>query len=629
MTPRQSRIVLLASLAALVLLTWGRIALIDHLHDQGYFAKYVEFADRILAGHPPRDRIGDVSPAWLWLVVLFRAAGMGLHAIRNTEIAMLSLAALFAGIAAKRLGGWIAAIAAAALILGNRAALVNATELEPETLILLLNAAALAVLPRSPWLSGALIGLAAVSRPTSLVTLVLIVLWVGWQSQRAALQLAAAALVPIVIVLCVNRTLTGQTIIMQPGTVFYEANNPLSTGCFGVMPRVIADLNAEGPESDYLHVAYRIVAARATGQQPDPRLSNRYWSGKAFASIRAYPLHAMKVFAWKAVLAVHHYDIYDLITTRRKADELARWPAIPFGVSFVLALVALALCADKRRDLVAPLLIALATFAALVTFNVSSRQRNALLAPLAILGGAGAAAIVRLARQRNERAFLAFGAAVILTPILGIEGAPMREDAYNWWATLQGDAFRDAAIQARAQGDRPRAAAFAAEASILRIEERPLVSAATLVPVALGEATKTSSPQRLFDIAIALEKGGAWIEANAILKRIADYEPLRENRAVSSIAYYRARAAIHLHAPPAVIAAFIDDAESQAPGDPDVLALRAVLGDATARTHLDALHDPFTRDDALARAYADLGDTARANALLEGIRRRLPEWKRE
>jgi hypothetical protein len=50
-----------------------------------------------------------------------------------------------------------------------------------------------------------------------------------------------------------------------------------------------------------------------------------------------------------------------------------------------------------------------------------------------------------------------------------------------------------------------------------------------------------------FDVAIALERAGRWGEADALLQQLEDdgYHPIRENRAVSSIAYYRALAAAH------------------------------------------------------------------------------------
>ncbi|HEX7152679.1 MAG TPA: hypothetical protein VF618_14410 [Thermoanaerobaculia bacterium] len=641
----KARAVPIVLLVVLALLTRGRLVLADNLTDQGFFTKYVVFADGILKGEPPRARIGDVSPAYLWTIVLFRALGASLHAIRDAQIIALSLAALFCALAAKRLGGWPAAIAAAVLILANRAVFVTATELEPETLILLLNAIAIAALIAwdKPWLAGLFVGLSTVARPTALGTIVLIALWLVWRARsepmglmrpmgrmgrlRPALSFVGVALLPVLTILLVNRNLTGDFIIMQPGTHVYEGNNPLATAAAGVMPRIVADMNVENDEPDYLHVAYRIVAARATGQPAiDAKLSNQFWSRKAFAYMRTWPADALELFGWKAILAVHHYDIYDLITTKRKAVELARYPAIPFGVAFVLALAALVL-RERKRDLLPVFLFAAATLAALVLFNVSSRQREALLAPLVILGAVGVAEIVR---TKIERALLAFGAVVIGSMLLGIEGPPMREDAYNWWSSLQASALYDAAVKARASGDPPQAATLAATSSIFRTAEPPLVSPPTLRAASLQllQTLDDDDEPRRFDVAIALQKAGAWSESNAVLRTLESYEPRRENRAVSSVSYYRARAALHLGAPPQVIGAFLDAAVTEAPGDPHILALRAVRGDAESLAHLNAVHDPFTRDWVLAHAHRDLGHEPQARALLQGVATKIPEWSR-
>jgi hypothetical protein len=340
-----------------------------------------------------------------------------------------------------------------------------------------------------------------------------------------------------------------------------------------------------------------------------------------------YPLAAMKLFGWKAILAIHHYDVYDLMTTKRKSLELARYPAIPFGVAFILSIAAFVL-RPNPRELLPVALFAFATFVALIVFNVSTRQRSALLPTLAILGGIGVAEIVRLARARSEKALFAFAAVMITVPLLGIEGTPMREDTYNWWAYLRANDVTAEAFRAREKGDRIRAMELASAASILDIAETPLVSSPTLARAALVAAEGVDSPPRRFDIAIALEKAGAWREAEAILASIEDYRPRRENRAVSSVAYYRARAALHLRAPRLTFAGHIDRANAEAPGDPHVLALRALTVEPNARQTLDDLHDPFTCDFALATAHADLGDMPRARAMFEDLTRRFPEWHR-
>lgn len=626
--PRRRILIWLAVFLALALATWARIWLIDHLRDHGYFAKYVTFADQILAGEIPRARIGDVSPAYLWLMVVLRAIGLGFEGVRNLQIVMLTGATLFCAMAARRLGGWVAAIATAILILGNRSVLIVGAEIEPEALICILTAAAILAVVRRNWVvAGLLIGISATARPTAVLTLILIGGWALLESRRAAMTVLATAVAPIALVMTVNASLTGHVFIMQPGSQLYDANNPLATGCAGVLPVILSDLQRTASEPDYLHVAYRLVAARATGKPLDARLSNRYWSGKVAAFMTAYPLPAMKLFGWKAILAVHHYDVYDLITTKRKSIELARYPAIPFGVAFILSIVAFVL-RPNRRELLPVALFAFATFAALIVFNVSTRQRSALLPTLAILGGIGVAEVVRLARVRSEKALFAFAGVMITIPLLGIEGTPMREDSYNWWASLRALDVRAEAFRAREKGDRLRAIELASVASILEPAQPPLVSDATLGRAALAAAAQVDSPQRLFDIAIALEKAGAWREAEAILASIEAYRPRRENRAVSSVAYYRARAALHLRAPRATFASHIDRAIAEAPGDPHVLALRSLTVDPEARKILDHLHDPFTRDLALAIAHADLGDKKKAVVLLNDLARRIPEWRR-
>lgn len=641
MTPRIRRAAVWGAIAAfLAILTWLRIALIDSLHDQGWFVKYYEFAGRAIEGRLPVERLGDVSPAYFWLIVVLRSVGLGLNAIRDLQISGVTLAALISALAAWRLGGRVAAVVTALLILGNRAALVMATDLEPEVLIMVLSSGAIlaaVIWERSSaegkraWLAagfaGLLFGLSATARPVALGAIVLVGLWMLLRDRRASALFVAAALLPLLAVVSVNRALTGSMSIMQPGSQFYDANNPLATGAAAVLPRIVLDLQLSASEPDYLHVAYRVVTSRATGQAADARQTNRYWSGKALAFIRAYPQRARELFAWKALLSIHNYDIYDLSTTRRKALELERWPAIPFGASVALAVVAIFVATD-RRALVTVILAGAATVAALVLFNVTARQRNALLAPMAILGGVGAGGIARLARRKNDGALMAFGAAVIITPLLGIEGPPMKENDYVWRATALAGDLRAEARTLQAEGRTKAAVAAAANASILDPTRPALVPAAVLRAHALEQARAGQRPETRFDAAVALQRTGAWSESEAILAGLRGYRPLRENRAVSSVDYYRARAAIHRGASVDRVRTHLDRAIRQSPGDPHVLALRSVMGDGSAAALLDAMHDPFTRDYALALARADTGDRAGADALLAGLIDRIPEWKR-
>jgi len=546
MIDRRRRIVLGAAIAlVLVVLTGARIVLVDRLADQGWLQTYVDPADRILEGRAPH--VADVSPVYLALVVVSRFLGMSVEAIRAMQIAMLTLAALFCALAAKRLSGWIAAIATAVLILGNRAALVVCSELDPKALIFLLTSAALWSLLRG-WnvAAGILFGLGAATHPYGYVLLFIALVW------SRSWRLGVVAAIPIVAVIALSPVET------HSGTQFYEGNNALATGCAGVTPRVVTELQAQRrwPSPD---PAYRFIAERA-GANP-----KRYWRDKAFAFIREYPFAALRRFATKALLTIHHFDVYDIVTAQRRGHQLARFPAISFGVPFVLAIAALVLCA-RRRELVPLALFAIALIVLLTIFVVSARQRNVLLAPLAILGGIGVAEIVALARSRIEHALLAFGAVLIAAALLGIESAPMREYDHMW-------------------------------RSALHLPVDPL------------------SPPHLFDQAIALERAGRWQVADLVLASLGDYRPRRQSAAVSSVAYYRARAAIATGRSPE---AFLERAYAEAPGDPHVLALRAATAmDHQAARLLDELHDPLTRDRALRHAFG----TARRSGSSSGAGR--------
>jgi hypothetical protein len=622
---RRRHALLLAAIVALALITWLRIHLVNGLFDQGYFTKYLTFADRILAGRIPRDRLGDLSPAYLWTIVLLRRLGCGVRAIRELQIASLSIAAALCGIAAWRIAGRWAGIPATLLVLLNRGALLAATELEPETLIVFALAAALAALvwdrdyrsaggpPAGPpparrhfadssLTAGLFLGLAVTGRPAAALALVLITVWILVREPRRLAPFLIAAAVPIAIVLAVNGHFAGHVSIMEPGTGLYDGNNPLATGCAGVLPRIVADLDAAATEPDYLHVAYRIVAARANASD-----GNRYWSRKSLAWMRTYPAAAIRLFATKALLSIHSYDVFDLATMWQKNEELPRWPFVPFGALAALTLAAL-LLRRPRASLAPMLMFAAATIAALIVFNVSARQRDALLPPLAILAAIG---IVEIVRLRTTRLIIASGSVLAVTLLLGVEGNAQREDAYAW--------------QASDQAQRAAATGRYAMASVLRTAWPPSVTAEGLRTSAMQAVGATSRPEVLFDAAIALEKANAWRDADSVLATLDDYTPRRDNRAVSSVAYYRARAARHLGRNPR---ALLNRAERDAPGDPDVLAARAVAGDAASAQRLDLLHDPFTRDYALARARDDAGDRAGARMLRDRLLRTFPEWRR-
>ena len=140
MSERERRRAWIAFGIVLVAITIFRVFLIAFVSDRTFFGKYFDYADALRAGTIAHDRIPDLSPGYLWTIALLRAMGFGVDGIRTLQIVLLSGVAAVAAYIANRLSGMTAAIVAAILVLGSKAALVNATDLEPEIFLLFFSA---------------------------------------------------------------------------------------------------------------------------------------------------------------------------------------------------------------------------------------------------------------------------------------------------------------------------------------------------------------------------------------------------------------------------------------------------------------------------------------------------------
>ncbi len=596
----RTRRVWIALAVAIALATVFRVLLIDSL-DRTYFAKYIEFADALRNGTIVRDRIPDLSPGYLWFIALLRGLGVGVHAIRTLQIVLLSGVALVTAAIAYRLSGTLAAVFAAVLVMANKAALVNATDIEPETLLLFFNVIGLVLVSAQGaaplFLSGLAFGIAATLRPVALLGAAALLVWLVVQRRRAAGLFAIGALFPVFAFLLVNRAMTGSMLLMDPGTVFYEGMNPNATGYAGVTPRIVKDIEPTVPGSDTMHVAYRIVAARALRHPLSREEANRYWSQKARAFVTKYPVRAMGLVARKARLLVSSHDAYDLPGMVLK-DRALRGVWISWSLLVPLALGS----AVFRKRGVAPIAIyAVAAAIAPVVFFVTARHRNPLLIAVAVLGGVAIAEWPVLLRRDRTRGVAVAAFVIAAAAVLSIPGDLQREDDYLWTATLE-------VSRLMAAGDGVAAATWLPESV-------PPVPPNLLRPAAMRALHGPASPARSFSIAGALLQAGDAATADQILRRLQSirYTPFRRTRGVSSVAYYRARAALQLRNR-LQARHHIAEARAEAPGDADVLALSAFLErDMRYLAPLDRIHDPFTRDWALARAAHAVGaeDNAR------------------
>lgn len=600
---------------ALVVITIVRVLLIDSIADRSFFGKYVEFADALRAGTIPRDRIPDLSPGYLWTIALLRAIGLGVRGIRTLQIVLLSGVAAIAARIADRTGGLAAGIVAAILVLGSKAALVNATDLEPEIFLLLFSALGLLLISDCAgnavaalrFAAGLSFGVATAYRPVALLASIALFLWLIVRRVRPV-AFAIGFILPVAAVLLVNRAMTGSMLLMDPGTVFYEGMNPNATGYAGVAPRIVKDIEQTIPGSDTMHVAYRLVAARAMRTKLSREEANRYWSRKSLAFITTDPLRAIALVARKVRLLVSAHDAYDVPSMVLKERALSWW-WISWALLVPLAIYGAASWRRDRADAAAPILIySLCAAASPIVFFVTTRHRLPLLIGLVVLAGMGVMALF------ERRAWLAAALIVLAAIALSIPGDLQREDDYLWTATFE-------VTQAMTTNERALAATWLPESV-------PPSSPEALRATAVRELSRTTSPARSFSIAIALLQAGDAAGADQILQKLQalSFHPFRRTRAVSSVAYYRARALLRLRRAVAAREQ-VTRARAEAPGDADVLALSAfVEREPRFARQLDRLHDPFTRDWALAQAASAIGDPPTARRLASRAAAGCPEW---
>ncbi|HEX9163961.1 MAG TPA: hypothetical protein VF980_19800, partial [Thermoanaerobaculia bacterium] len=414
-------------------------------------------------------------------------------------------------------------------------------------------------------------------------------------------RLASAAVAVAVIVLL---------FVSNPGTAFYEGMNPDATGYAGVPPRIVQDIEPSVQTAGARDVAFRIVAARALRRRTSDEDANRFWFDKARAFIDGYRDHAWTLTGRKARLLASGYDAFDTLEMFLANRDL-RGVWIPWALLFPLAVVGALLTA--RRSL-AVILYSILTALVPIAFGVTARMRNPLLVGAAILGGLAVPALLDVLHRNAFWAIVMIAFVVTAAVVLSLPDDLQREDEFLLAAT-------HTASELAALGD------FATAATWLP-ERAPAAPGDALHTVALRELAHTKSLPRSLSIAMALLQCGDAAGADEILQRLQslDYRACRGAHAVSSVAYYRALALLELDRRDEARWQ-LAIARDEAAGDADVLALSSVLEQQPRfAEQLDRLHDPFTRDWALARASVAGGAEDIALRVAARAAAGCPEW---
>jgi tetratricopeptide (TPR) repeat protein len=452
----------LVFLSLFVLALTVKIAIFFLATDPIIFGKYPYFAERIARGLDIGERLVDLSPAYLYIsVIFFRIFGPDweLLAILQIFIGSLTCVIIYA-IGKKLFNQSVGAAAALILALYGNLALIELT-LEPEAFVLFFNALAvlslilaqndplwkqystenvietadrdgvgiihrrIPIMAGLPWkwfAAGMLLGLSVITKPNALLMIPGALIWIWWNKISAnrrimatvSLLLGAALLISPVTLR--NYTKFHDVILVSAdgGKVFFHGNGAGATG----MDR--ADLPFQGfleegqSEPDYAHTLFRSTARSLSGKPLKPSECSKFWFRYTLKDMASHPAAAFSLEIRKFFLFWSNYEVHDIDSTYKSYIAIQSWPLIPFGAIATLGIIGMIITRKHFRDAFLLYWMILVFLSSVLVFFAASRYRLPAVPYLSIFAALALSGLYRQMRGRQWRTCGVYAAAVVI-----------------------------------------------------------------------------------------------------------------------------------------------------------------------------------------------------------------------
>ncbi len=625
----------------------------------GIFRKYAVAAELRLGGELASERLLDFSPLYLAVSTLAeRMLARPEAVLAALQILLVSIGAGLLWCVLRRRFGRLLAGLGTLVFVSDRHLLVYERVLEPEAFLLFFLLVVLFAIDRpdgsSALLAGVAGGLSLATRPNLLPVLLLAPVYLYWRRQdgpgwnqapgRIWLRQALLFALPICLTLGLltlrSWTITGEARapVMNPGTVFYEGNHPLSLGTSAVYPPVVQgylEQRLEVPDSP--HQTYRDVARAATGQPLTPREVNAYWSGRAMDYLRQDTWRGVKHLLRKVWLGLGAFRWHD-VPLAAAYDTRMPLPFVPFSLLASLALLGLLMEWRRWRSFLLFYALFASQLGVMMVFYVSARQRLPLLP--AILFFALAAVERTMAWWRAGKRPWSLLVALLagsLAFFLALPSPEAEDESYR----QQGSAVAQGLLARmpeqpeytalRERADLAVGALTAAPWALERVLPAFLRQEEETVPGrALAALAKMPdlSPRR-FDRAVLLAKAGRSEEATALLEALVavGYVPYRKAMQPSHPRFYLGRLKAE--------AGEVEGAREQwqavleeRPEDPFALAeLHSFAPEPELRERIEAHYSGADAHYLLGRAFLAQGRFQEAVEELGTLVRMLPDFR--
>ena len=276
-----------------------------------------------------------------------------------------------------------------------------------------------------PWLiSGAILGLSAITRPNILLIAPLFLLWIYFRPQFAGNKKSSfliiatyliGILIPILTVTVRNYIVAGEPILIssQGGVNFYIGNNPDAEGLTMLMPEVKLDESL--PWNEFT-AATRKAAERETGKNLTAGEESSCWTRKALGFIWNNPAKFISLTFRKLIyflIGFENSDNQDIYFSRNYSSLYSAllWHKLiyfPFGLLFPLAVVGAVQGWKRRRELTLYYIFVIGYIPTVIFFLVTARHRLPVIPFLLIFAALGILAVVELFRRKDYRKALIY-----------------------------------------------------------------------------------------------------------------------------------------------------------------------------------------------------------------------------
>jgi tetratricopeptide (TPR) repeat protein len=607
--------------------------------------KYPHAAELYLKGKLQGERVLDFSPLYLQLNVSLKKLNAHVSILSWIHIVCVALSTgLLFQLLRNHFRLWIA-IAGTAVFLIDRNLIVYTHIFEPEPFLLLFIVActyfATLKTPRAAFAAGVCFGLAILTRPNFVPVFLAIPFHYKFTSEGTMWR-KKTLLFLIPALLCVggiwarNAKILGHfsPFVMNPGTVFYEGNNPNSWGMSAVYPPVLNQLSMRyTKEPDYHHELYREFARRITRSPLGLADINSYWSAKARNFLIDYPQRTMRLTATKILHVFHSFQWHDLSVAyaAERALEDSWFFSVPFALTSALCIAGLWVLRSEWKNYLLFYSIFFSQFLVMAAIYVSARQRTAILFLFVFFA---CAAIDRIFVKKTTHKWILILIAV-LSISLHVRTDMMLEERHLWDSIRQSNVHLSESYRLRNQGRLQEAAIESARAlavaPALIDSRRPAnlhFDQRGLVLNSLRFARNVSNAQRM-DQALLLMEAGRIQEAQQIFGHLYEigYNLKRDDYQSSELQFYLAKCAFKREDFQKAVD-YLEKAIRSSPGDPSSVAyLSALTGREEYKRQLQRYFDEIDVAYFLGKANLETGKPQEAVRYFQYLTAMLPEFR--